>query len=72
MLEQTDKKTSSDNFVKIYNIIKDSILERVHQVLGNMLRTMKIQKYDFDDMDYWSELLGLVVWAICSTHHTTL
>ena len=31
-----------------------------------------IKKYDFDDMDPWSELLGSVAWAICSTHHTTL
>ena len=47
----------------------NSILERVHQVLGNMLRTKNLQKYDFDDR---SELLGSVAWAICSTHHTTL
>ena len=37
-----------------------------------MLRTKNLQKYDFDDMDPWSELLGSVAWAICSTHHTTL
>ena len=49
-----------------------SILERVHQVLGNMLRTKNLQEYDFDDMDPWSELLGSVDWAIYITHHTTL
>ena len=50
----------------------NSILERVHQVLGNMLRTKNLQEYDFDDMDPWSELLGSLAWAIHSTHHTTL
>ena len=37
-----------------------------------MLRTKNLQKYDFDDMDPWSELLGSVAWAIRSTQHTTL
>ena len=37
-----------------------------------MLRTKNLQEYDFDDMNPWSELMGLVAWAICSTHHTTL
>ena len=56
----------------IKNPLANSILERVHQVLGNMLRTKNLQKYDFDEMDPWSELLGSVAWDICSTHHTTL
>ena len=37
-----------------------------------MLRAKSLQKYDFDDMDPWSELVASVVWAICSKHHTTL
>ena len=56
----------------IKNPQANSILERVHQVLGNMLTTKNLQKYDFDDMDPWSELLGPVASAIYSTHHTTL
>ena len=35
----------------IKNPQANSILERVHQVLGNMLRTKNLQEYDFDDMD---------------------
>ena len=42
----------------------NSILERVRQVLGNMLRTKNLQKYDFDDMAHWSELVASVAWAI--------
>ena len=37
-----------------------------------MLRTKNLQKYDFDDIDPWSEMVASVIWAICSTHHTTL
>ena len=47
-------------------------MERVHQVLDNMLRTKNLQKYDFDDIVTWSEVLGSVVWAICNTYHTAL
>ena len=57
---------------RINNPQANSILERNHQVLGNILRTKNLQKYDFDDMDPWSELLGSVAWAIHSTHHITL
>ena len=50
----------------------NAILERVHQVLGDMLRTKELQKHTFDEIDPWSELLASVAWAIRSTHHTTL
>ena len=50
----------------------NAILERVHQVLGDMLRTKELQKHTFDTVDPWSELLASVAWAIRSTHHTTL
>ena len=53
----------------------NAILERVHQVLDDMLRTKELQKHTFDEIDQidpWSELLASVAWSICSTHHTTL
>ena len=56
----------------IKNPQANAILERVHQVLGDMLRTKNLQEYDFDETDPWSELLASVAWAIRSTHHTTL
>ena len=49
----------------------NAILERVHQVLGDMLRTKELQKHTFDEIDPWSEILASVAWAICSTHYTT-
>ena len=58
--------------ITIKNPQVHSIFERVHQVLDNILKIKNLQKYDFDGMDPWSELLSLVACAICSTHHTTL
>ena len=49
----------------------NAILEWVHQVLGDMLRTKEPQKYTFDHVDPWSDILTSVAWAICSTHHAT-
>ena len=50
----------------------NAILERLHQVLGEMLHTKNLQEHDFDDVGPWGELLASVAWAIRSTHHTTL
>ena len=47
-------------------------MERVHQVLGNMLRCKNIPSLDLDPEDPWTELLNSIAWAIRSTHHTTL
>ena len=46
-------------------------MERVHQVLGDMLRTKNLQEYDFDMVDPWSELLSSAACAIHSTHNST-
>ena len=42
----------------IKNPQANSILEKVHKVLGNMLSTKNIQKYDFDYMDPWGDPLA--------------
>jgi len=56
----------------IKNPQANAILERVHQVLGDMLRTKNLQQYDFDALDPWNDILASVAWAIRSTHHSTL
>jgi len=50
----------------------NAVLERVHQVLGNMLRTKNIRELDLNPDDPWTEVLASVAWAIRSTYHTTL
>jgi hypothetical protein len=45
-------------------------VERVHQTLGNILRTKALDKYKFDYEDPWSDILAQAAWAIRSTVHT--
>ena len=55
-----------------YNPQSNGIVERVHQVLGDMLRTFELENRELNDMDPWSEFLSAAGYAIRSTVHTTL
>ena len=50
----------------------NAIIERVHQVVGNMLRTQDLDSRQLDDVNPWDDFLSSVAWAIRSTYHTTL
>ena len=47
-------------------------VERVHQTLGNMIRTHEVDKMDFDYKDPWSQILSNCAWAIRTTAHTIM
>ena len=50
----------------------NAIVERVHQTIGNMIRTFEIQANpDPDESDPWSGILTAVAFAVRSTVHTT-
>lgn len=55
-----------------YNPQSNGIVERVHQVLGDMLRTFELEERELDDSDPWAEFLSAAAYAIRSTVHTTL
>lgn len=57
-----------------YNPQGNSIIERVHQVIGDSLRTLQIRTEDLEEnADLKLEgYLATVAWAIRSTYHTTL
>jgi hypothetical protein len=55
-----------------YNPQANGIIERVHLVLGDALRTFELQERESDAMDPWSSFLASAAFAIRSTHHTTL
>lgn len=61
------KKTSLE-----YNPQSNGIIERVHQVLGDMLRTFELEERELDEDDPWGEFLSAAGFAIRSTYHTTL
>jgi hypothetical protein len=50
----------------------NSVLERVHLTLHNLLRTFELQQQTLDPMDPWSGFLAATAYAIRSTYHTTL
>jgi hypothetical protein len=48
----------------------NGILERVHQVLGQMLRTAELDLADSVTSNDVDVFLDNAAWAICSTYHT--
>ena len=55
-----------------YNPQSNAIIERVHQVLGNALRTFELEKRELDDKEPFEPFLTATAYAIRSTYHTTL
>ena len=50
----------------------NAIVERVHQTIGNMIRTFDLYANDgIDDDDPWSGILAAVMAAMRSTYSTT-
>ena len=48
----------------------NAIVERIHQVLGNMLRTFNLEEKEEEDP--WKGILSAVAFAVRSTIHTTM
>ena len=49
----------------------NAIIERVHQTLGNMIRTFSVQSMELDDKNPWDGILSAVAFAVRATVHTT-
>jgi hypothetical protein len=68
--------------VKDYGIIKkpisarnpqaNSILERIHKTIGNMIRTFELNEIEVSEEEPWKGILAAIMYAIRSTYHTTL
>ena len=50
----------------------NSIIERIHQTIGNILRTFRVQKNELDEEDPWGGILSATMFATRATVHTTL
>ena len=50
----------------------NAIIERVHQVVGNILRTFELQDNYLDEENPWKGILSATAFAVRSTYHTTL
>ena len=50
----------------------NAIIERVHQTLGNVIRTFELQDNYLDEEDPWAGVLSAAAFAVRATYHTTL
>ena len=48
------------------------ILECIHQVIGNMIKTFELEDRYLDSSDPWAGMLSATAFAVQSTYHTTL
>ena len=48
----------------------NSMIERAHQTIANIIRT--VSRDDLDESDPWSGVLAATMFALRATHHTTL
>jgi hypothetical protein len=55
-----------------YNPQSNGIIERVHQVLNDALRTFELEERELDQYDPWTPFLQAACFVIRSTYHTTL
>ena len=55
-----------------YNPQANGIIERVHQVIADALRTFELEEQHLDERDPWTPFLQAACFAIRSTYHTTL
>ena len=57
--------------ISVRNPQAKAIVERVHQTIGNIIRTFKIQQMDLDNGNPWEGILSSTMFAIRSMVHTT-
>ena len=50
----------------------NSILERIHQVIANLVRTYDLQNINLVEDDPWSDILAATSFAAQSMYNTTL
>ena len=56
----------------IKNPQSNAILERIHQVVGSMLKTQDLKEKIFDSWKSWSKILASVAYAIMCSYQSTL
>ena len=58
--------------ITVRNPQANAIVERVHQTIGNMIRTFELEENYLDEDDPWKGILCATAFAIRATLHTTL
>jgi len=50
----------------------NAIIERIHQTLGNIIRTFEVHESDLATESPWDGILSAAIFALRATYHTTL
>ena len=58
--------------ITVRNPQANAIVERIHQVIGNIIRTFELEDNYLDEDDPWKGILSATAFAVRSTFHTTL
>ena len=61
-----------DKPIMVCNPQANAIVEQVHQVIGNIIRTFELEKNYLDEDNPWKGVLSATAFAVRSTFHTTL
>ena len=61
-----------DKPITVRNPQANAIVERIHQVIGNIIRTFELENNYLDEEDPWKGILSATAFAVRSTYHTTL
>ena len=56
----------------VKNPTANAPVERVHQIIGQMLLTKNLGSRIFDHIDPWGDILSSIAWAIRASYHSTL
>ena len=57
--------------ISVRNPQANAIVERIHQVIGNIIRTFELQTNYLDEDNPWKGILSAAAFAVRSTYHTT-
>ena len=55
-----------------HNPQSNGVIERIHQMVENSLRTFELESATLNEEDLWTPYLASVAWAICSAYHTAV
>ena len=58
--------------ITVRNPQANAIVERIHQVIGNIIRTFELENNYLDEENPWKGILSVTAFAVRSTFHTTL
>ncbi len=58
--------------ITVRNPQANAIVEQIHQVIGNIIRTLELESNYLDEEDPWMGILATTMFAVRSTYHTTL